>query len=95
MQPHNKRFLLNIVQKALIWARPDFAVGHDLKLGWKPFLLLKYLLNPLLYTEQILLWNSWGKAECLGKEKGIHVVRVFQHREKRDAIHSSCFQSGA
>lgn len=82
------RFLLIIFQKGLMWARLDFAVRHYLKLGWMPFLLLKYLLNIFLYIEQVLLWNSWGKAEHLGKEKEIHVVSVFSTgKNEMPAIH--------
>lgn len=58
------RFLLILFKKALIWARFEFALGHYLKLGWKPFLLLKYLLNlfPLNETDTVTEFLGEGRA---------------------------------
>lgn len=80
--------------KGLDTGKAWFCCGKLLQIGLKPFLSLKYLPNLLIYIEQILVWNSVGKAKRLGKEKGIHVVHVFQHGEQWNAVRSSRLQSG-
>lgn len=70
MRDLTTRFLLVLFKKALIWARFEFALRHYLKFVWKPFLLLKYLLN-LFPLNGYCYGVPGGKQGTVGKEKGI------------------------